>query len=96
MLSNATCGQIMRFTDQALREIGTSDAVDRVTVIRGYMQMLALAPNQRDYRDKISGNLRQLSELAVNRQRWDLAQALATLAQTVDREGSVKPPEEQT
>jgi hypothetical protein len=86
MLSNATYGQIMRFTDEALREIGTSHTVDRVTVIRGYLQMLALLPNRTDYKEKIARNLRRLSELAVRHNKPELGQKLDALGTTVDEE----------
>ena len=86
MLSEQTYAEIAGLSQRCLEQISTRDVVDRVTVIRGYVQLLAIRPARKDYEAKLVATLIELSDLAARHRQPELARSLQTLAMTIDLE----------
>ena len=85
MLSEKTYAKLARLTEDALQEIPGREAIDKVTAIRGYVQLLAGHPSRKDYEANLAEALFDLSGIAT-RYRPELARRLEALIVEIDRE----------
>lgn len=86
MLSQATFAQIAQVTEEALQQITTRDAIHRVTIIRGYAQLLALDPSHKEYGEKLVNALLALYNVASRLHQAELAQNLQALVEVINGE----------
>lgn len=86
MFSNKTYTEIIRVANEALREIGTPEVIDCVTVIQGYMHVLSRVSDSTEHEWRISVSVRKLLEMARRHKKPDLVNALETLLATIDEE----------
>ena len=86
MLSDETFAEITRLTEKALQELPLPAASDRVTVVRGYVQLLRDHPERQDYKTHLVDALLDLAEVASRHSRHGLASDLESLAGRIERE----------
>jgi len=75
LLSEKTYAELARLTEDALHEIPGREAIDKVTAIRGYVQLLTRQPSRKDYEANLAEALFDLSDIAT-RYRLELASRL--------------------
>ena len=80
MLSQRTHCEIGRLTAEALKVIGGQEVIDRVTVIRGYEQLLGMYPNRQDFQKSLAKGVLDLQQLAERRQSTHLATQLQVIS----------------
>ena len=80
MLSQRTHFEIGRLTAEALKVIGGQEVIDRVTVIRGYEQLLGMYPNRQDFQKSLAKGVLDLLQLAERRQSTHLATQLQVIS----------------
>ena len=85
MLSEKTYAELARLTEEALHQIPGREAIDKVTAIRGYVQLLSGHPSRKDYEANLAEALLDLSDI-VTRYRPELASRLGALIVEIDRE----------
>jgi hypothetical protein len=86
MFSDGTYDEIGRLTIEALRQIHASQVIDRVTVIRGYVQILSRTRAPGAYERRMIIAVQELAELAKQYQKAELVDALEALVARMDQE----------
>jgi hypothetical protein len=84
MLSERTYEEIDRLTGAALLELSGQDVIERVTVIRGYVQLLAAVPERSDYETDLANVLLDLSRLAIRQGKAELTLDLQLVVTAID------------
>jgi hypothetical protein len=85
MFSEQTYADIARLTDDALT-MGVFEVVDRVTVIRGYVQLSLMFPGQAGYQASVAASIRDLLQTARRYRKQELVAALEALARTMEQD----------
>jgi hypothetical protein len=85
VLSEKTRATLAQLTEKALHEIPGRETIDKVTVIRGYVQLLTGHPSRKDYDANLTEALLDLFNIAT-RYRSELASRLEGLIAEIDRE----------
>ena len=85
MLSEKTYAELVRLTEHALHEIPGREAIDKVTAIRGYVQLLTGHPSRKDYEANLAEALFDLCDIAI-RYGPELASRLQALIVEINRE----------
>ena len=88
MLSHGTFDEIAKVTELALRLIPTFEVVGRVTIIRGYAQLLALDPTYRDYEQKLAKALLDLSSIASRARQSELSRNVQAVVAAINAESA--------
>ena len=86
MLSHKTYAEIALITQQVLQQIPGADVIDRVTVIRGYAQLLAIYPTRKEYEVKLATALLDLSSIASRFKAVELSRNLEALVTAINTE----------
>jgi hypothetical protein len=86
VLSRGTFEQIAQVTELALRQMPTLEVVGRVTIIRGYAQLLALDPNYKEYEQKLAKSLLELSLIASRSNQSELSRTVQTVVAAINDE----------
>jgi hypothetical protein len=84
MLSEKTSEEIERLTTASLLELHGQDVIERVTIIRAYVQLLAIDPAQNQYDPKLASALLELSRLAIRQGKTELTRDLQALVKVID------------
>jgi hypothetical protein len=84
MLSERTYKEIDRLTGAALLKLSGQDVIERVTVIRGYVQLLAAVPERSDYETELANVLLDLSRLAIRQGKAELTLDLQLVVTAID------------
>jgi hypothetical protein len=86
MFSDNLYADIATVTQRALEQINNVRVIDRVTIVRGYVQ---LSLSNRSVGDaRLRNSLERLTELAREEKRMSLVAELDRLVQAVDRESA--------
>ena len=86
MFSQRIYADIVRVTQRALEELHTLNAIEEVTIARGYAQ---LAPHRGTNDDaKLRTSIERLLELAKKEKQQPLTADLEALAEAMDQEGA--------
>ena len=86
MLSENTFEEIERLTKASLLELQGQDAIERVTIIRAYVQLFAIEPARNHYDPKLANAILDLSRLATGQGKAELTRDLQALAAVIDAE----------
>ncbi len=84
MLFEQIAAEIERTTAEALSQIGGNYVVDRVTVIRGYVQLIASDTESNDDWRKLADVILDVSHIAIRHQKSELAHDLKALAAAIE------------
>jgi hypothetical protein len=88
MLSNELTAKIARATGEALKTVGGHEVINRVTVIRAYLQLIEIQPARSDHLLKLTAGIIDLAHVATQHQKTELARQLHTIATAIDRENT--------
>jgi hypothetical protein len=86
MFSEGTYEELDRLTERALKEIQAWQVVDRVTVVRGYQQLIIRGLAPLEYQRRIVTAVQELADFTRQHQKPDLADQLQALASRMDRD----------
>jgi len=84
MFSDKIYTDIVRLTQQALRELHSLKAIDQVTAIQGYVQLSPRLPA--DYDARLRNSIERLLDLARGEKQRQLTEALEALLKAMDQE----------
>jgi len=84
VLSQNTFDQIAQVTELTLRLMPTLGVVGRVTIIRGYAQLLALDRSYKEYEQKLAKALLDLSSIASRSDQSELSRKLQSVVATIN------------
>lgn len=87
MLSHRSFTEIIRITDEVLHQIGTRQAIDRITVIHLSMQLLSRRTDLADHHvARLINALDELLLLARKTEKRELTAELEALLATINEE----------
>jgi hypothetical protein len=86
MLSQRIFTEIAQVTQEVLKRIPEHGVIDRVTIIRGYVQLLAMHPTRKEYERKLATALLDLSYIASRSKEAELTRDLQALVTAIDAE----------
>ncbi|HYR82487.1 MAG TPA: hypothetical protein VE422_00255 [Terriglobia bacterium] len=86
MLSQRTYVEIDRVTASALRMIAGQEVIERVTVIRGYEQLLSMYPDRLDFEKRLAQGLLDLKLVAERHASANLAMELQVVSHRIEAE----------
>ena len=86
MLSQSTYIEIDRVTANALQMIGGQEVIERVTVIRGYKQLLGMFPDRADFEKRLAKEVLNLKLVAERHASDKLAMELQVVSHRIDAE----------
>ena len=84
MLSQGTFDRIAQVTELALQQMPTLEVIGRVTIIRGYAQLLALDSSYKEYEQKLAKALLELSSIASRSNQSELSRNVQTVVAAID------------
>jgi len=86
-LSENTSEEIERLTTASLLELHGQDVIERVTIIRAYVRLLAIDPaRNNDDHPKLTRALLDLSSLAIRHGKTELTRDLEALVTVIDKD----------
>jgi len=86
MLSQRTYVEIDRLTTNALQTIRGQEVIERVTVIRGYKQLLGMFPDRADFEKRLAKEVLNLKLVAERHASDQLAMELQIVSHRIDAE----------
>ena len=86
MLSQRTYVEIDRLTTNALQTSGGQEVIERVTVIRGYKQLLGMFPDRADFEKRLAKEVLNLKLVAERHASDKLAMELQVVSHRIDAE----------
>ena len=86
MLSQRTYVEIDRLTTNALQTIGGQEVIERVTVIRGYKELLGMYPERADFQKRLAQGVLILKLIAERHASANLAMELQVISHRIDAE----------
>jgi len=84
VLSQGTFDRIAQVTELALQQMPTLEVIGRVTIIRGYAQLLALDASYKEYEQKLAKALLELSSIASRSNQSELSRNVQTVVAAID------------
>jgi len=76
--------RIAQVTELALQQMPTLEVIGRVTIIRGYAQLLALDASYKEYEQKLAKALLELSSIASRSNQSELSRNVQTVVAAID------------